>query len=100
MRICVTGLYYALVWQVEGRLAVNRKAKPQESTIAIVETVCDHVITPFNDPDRHCIRQQGHRLSEPRHSHRTPRHLILAMVLSASAGGTIVGDSGLPLVTS
>jgi hypothetical protein len=27
-------------------------------------------------------------------------NLILAMVLSASAGGTIVGDSGLPLVTS
>jgi hypothetical protein len=27
-------------------------------------------------------------------------YLILAMVLSASAGGTIVGDSGLPLVTS
>jgi hypothetical protein len=26
--------------------------------------------------------------------------LILAMVLSASAGGPIVGDSGLPLVTS
>jgi hypothetical protein len=29
-----------------------------------------------------------------------PMDLILAMVLSASAGGPIVGDSGLPLVTS